>query len=243
MDYSLSGSSVHRNFQAGILEWVAISFSRGASWPRDGTCIACIGRFFIAEPPGKPPCCIYSLLRSQKTRMPILRSPFLLQGCLNKLRPLSQNTNHTLGAWKPQKLLPHSSGARNQGYRHLWMECLQEPISWVKDGPLFAVSWQKGPGSCLGALISLMRKPPSWCNHLPKAPLLTPSPWGLGFNTRVLTEDTDIHSRINTLCKLYAFTFVQVHLENWKHTSYLNRDKLILTKWKLDAKLTTWLRW
>ena len=31
MDYSLSGSSVHRIFQARVLEWVAISFSRGSS--------------------------------------------------------------------------------------------------------------------------------------------------------------------------------------------------------------------
>ena len=33
MDYSLPGSSVHEVFPAKILEWVAISFSRGASWP------------------------------------------------------------------------------------------------------------------------------------------------------------------------------------------------------------------
>ena len=39
---SLLGSSVHRIFQAGILEWVAISFSRGSSRPRDRTCIPCI---------------------------------------------------------------------------------------------------------------------------------------------------------------------------------------------------------
>ena len=44
--------------QARILEWVAISFSRGSSLPRDRTCLFCIsctaGEFFIAEPPGKP---------------------------------------------------------------------------------------------------------------------------------------------------------------------------------------------
>ena len=28
-----------------ILEWVAIPFSRGSSWPRDWTCIFCIGRW------------------------------------------------------------------------------------------------------------------------------------------------------------------------------------------------------
>ena len=37
MDYSQLGSSVHGIFQARILKWVAIPFSRGSSWPRDGT--------------------------------------------------------------------------------------------------------------------------------------------------------------------------------------------------------------
>ena len=37
MGCSPPGSSVHGILQARILEWVAISFSRGSSWPRDGT--------------------------------------------------------------------------------------------------------------------------------------------------------------------------------------------------------------
>ena len=37
MDCSLPGSSVHGIFQERVLEWVAISFSRGSSQPRDGT--------------------------------------------------------------------------------------------------------------------------------------------------------------------------------------------------------------
>ena len=37
MDSSLPGSSVHGIFQARILERVAISSSRGSSWPRDQT--------------------------------------------------------------------------------------------------------------------------------------------------------------------------------------------------------------
>ena len=39
MDCSLPGSSVHGIFQA-VLEWVAISFSRGSSQPRDGTLVS-----------------------------------------------------------------------------------------------------------------------------------------------------------------------------------------------------------
>ena len=42
MDCSPSGSSVHGISQARILEWVAISFSGGNSWPRDQTRISCI---------------------------------------------------------------------------------------------------------------------------------------------------------------------------------------------------------
>ena len=42
IDYSLPTSSVHRIFQARILQWVTISFSRGSSSPRDQTCVSCI---------------------------------------------------------------------------------------------------------------------------------------------------------------------------------------------------------
>ena len=47
MDCSLPGSSVNEIFQARILEWAAISFSRGSSQPRDRTQVSCIvGRRF-----------------------------------------------------------------------------------------------------------------------------------------------------------------------------------------------------
>ena len=48
MDWSLPGSLVHGILQARTLEWVAISFSKGSSWPGDWTLVSCIpGRFFI----------------------------------------------------------------------------------------------------------------------------------------------------------------------------------------------------
>ena len=47
MDCSLPGSSIHGILQARILEWVAISFSRRSSRPRDWTRVSCIvGRHF-----------------------------------------------------------------------------------------------------------------------------------------------------------------------------------------------------
>ena len=46
--YSLLGTTAHEILQARILEWVAIPFSRGSSWPRDQTQVSCMaGRFFI----------------------------------------------------------------------------------------------------------------------------------------------------------------------------------------------------
>ena len=57
MDCSLPGSSVHGVFQVRILEWVAISSSRGSSRPRDQTYVSYIswqaGSLPIV-PSGKP---------------------------------------------------------------------------------------------------------------------------------------------------------------------------------------------
>ena len=48
VDCSPPGSSVRGILQARILEWVAISFSRGSSQPADRTWVSCIaGRHFI----------------------------------------------------------------------------------------------------------------------------------------------------------------------------------------------------
>ena len=55
MDCSPPGSSVHGIFQARVLEWVAISFSRGSSRPRDRTWVSCLQADALSsEPPGKP---------------------------------------------------------------------------------------------------------------------------------------------------------------------------------------------
>ena len=48
MDHSLSGSTIHGIFQAKVLEWVAISYSRGSSLPRDRTWVSrIVGERFI----------------------------------------------------------------------------------------------------------------------------------------------------------------------------------------------------
>ena len=50
MDGSQLGSSVHGIFQARILEWVASSFFRESSQPRDQihiSCVSCTGRWIL----------------------------------------------------------------------------------------------------------------------------------------------------------------------------------------------------
>ena len=47
MNCSLPGSSVHGISYAGMAKWVAISFSRGFSWPRGGTHVTCIGSWIL----------------------------------------------------------------------------------------------------------------------------------------------------------------------------------------------------
>ena len=50
MDHSPPGSSVYGIFQAKILEWVAISFSRGSFQLKNLTCVSCIGRDWHVDP-------------------------------------------------------------------------------------------------------------------------------------------------------------------------------------------------
>ena len=47
MDCSSPGFSVHRILQAGILEWVAIPFSRGSSQCKNRTRVSCTGRWIL----------------------------------------------------------------------------------------------------------------------------------------------------------------------------------------------------
>ena len=59
MDYYLPGSSVHGILQARILEWAAISFSRGSSCSRDWTWVSCIGRQILYHWAIREASCMY----------------------------------------------------------------------------------------------------------------------------------------------------------------------------------------
>ena len=69
MDCSLPGSSLHGILQARVLEWVAISFSRGSSWSRDRTWVSCI--------PGRR----FNLWATREARMCVCMCVNWLQSC------------------------------------------------------------------------------------------------------------------------------------------------------------------
>ena len=65
MDCGPRGSSVYGISQARVLEWVAISSSRGSSGARDQTHISCLtGGFLTTEPLHKPLSCIIAAAKS-----------------------------------------------------------------------------------------------------------------------------------------------------------------------------------
>ena len=102
MVYSPQGSSVHGIFQARILEYIAISYFRGSSCPRDRTRVSCIGRF-STEPSGK-----LIVLHIMKTLIPVLGK---YKDSPNLIRPpglsgtsssylMNHNLNQCINAWK-----------------------------------------------------------------------------------------------------------------------------------------------
>ena len=87
MDCSPPGSSIHEIFQARILEWVAISSSRGTSQPMDQTSISCrsfiTGKFIITEPPVRVP---WTARRSNQLILKEISPGCSLEGLMMKLK-------------------------------------------------------------------------------------------------------------------------------------------------------------
>ena len=81
------GFSVHGILQARILEWVAIPFSRGSSWPKNWSEVSCIaGRFFTIWATRETHLCLISrVLIIDSYSFYLLFSVFLCEGRSLKL--------------------------------------------------------------------------------------------------------------------------------------------------------------
>ena len=79
MDCNLPGSSVYGIFQARILAWVAISFSRESSSTRDRTCLLCVsctaGGFLTCWAIGEALCVFLLLLLSRFSHVQLCATP------------------------------------------------------------------------------------------------------------------------------------------------------------------------
>ena len=154
MDCSLPGFSVYRVFQARTLEWVAISFSRGSSWPRDQTWVSCItGRFFTVWATGKPKlaeglfiCCCYLQLRNMLISNSALWPPSHIQSSDQRAgssmppawyrQALEASTLYTLEALSALFLLEGGSDISPSASRALQM---QRFSVWLRYNPQLLV--------------------------------------------------------------------------------------------------------
>ena len=95
MDCSPPGSSVHGMLQARILEWVAISYSRGSYQPRDWAWFSCMQADSLpSEPPQKQS---LKHKRSTTTHLKPLSTPSnLVQSVLHGW---NQGTHHGWHSW------------------------------------------------------------------------------------------------------------------------------------------------
>ena len=92
-------SSVHGISQAGILEWVAISSSRGSSWPRDRIRVSWIGRQILHH------CSTCKALKQN-----ISETKFPGHWVLTEGSEMSCNLKHI--PWAPLPLFVHFIGSR-----------------------------------------------------------------------------------------------------------------------------------
>ena len=121
MDCSLPGFSVNGIFQAGVLEWVAISFSRGSSWSRDQTQVSCICRqmLYPLKHQGSPT--VFSPETSVNLFSHWLQSPNQSKGgdrqsvylCIFLMQAwISPNTNHIDWWWSIWRNQSNIAGSR-----------------------------------------------------------------------------------------------------------------------------------
>ena len=127
MDSSPPRSSVHGILQARTLEWSAISFSRGFSWPRDWTQVSCIaGRFFTIWATRKSNSYVTSISDRPKANKSILKEitpEYWLEGLRLKLK--FQYFGYLM--WRPDSfektlMLEKIEGGRRGRQRMRWMD-------------------------------------------------------------------------------------------------------------------------
>ena len=127
MDHSPPGSSIHGISQVRKLKWVAISFFRGSSWPRDQIWVSCLGRWILYH------------WATRKALYPVIKTT--VSACISVRQCLylkvSSFSERLLHWWAPQVALAVKNPPTNAGeVRHRF---LLHYFAW-------RVPWTEDPG-------------------------------------------------------------------------------------------------
>ena len=140
MDCSLPGSSIHGIFQARILEWVDISFSRRSSPPRDWTRVSnIVGRCFTiwaTREVSKGDLCFYNCF-----------SPWtqLLSHCSG---PVIRDSWLLVSEWHPCVMRSMMEGSSSLLPSWLAFASMKSPLyelGWEQEDPVFSAyhAWRR----------------------------------------------------------------------------------------------------
>ena len=204
LDYSPPASSVHGTFQARILEWFAISSSRGSSWPRDRARVSCIAsEIFTSDPLGKPityiRLCIYDILFSSVACLSSgqgwgeieghpkfpdhLQEPHWFRGYSQSVWILHWELVSQWGTPSGCTESCVSCCSAGQLWLNVWWE--DSPVSETGDG---GESWRNAPSSLeQGMELMEEREPLCWAGTcLYRLPLQAHSTWTWGHSVLLL---------------------------------------------------------
>ena len=117
IDCSLPGSSVHGIFQATVLEWVAISFSRGSSQPR--------ARIWVSRIVDRR----FTIWATRE----VLKSPEIYGKATAQLWTICKTTNNPEGRAATENIMPCRHDVQTGSQRPLWelWECSVKQGGWV----------------------------------------------------------------------------------------------------------------
>ena len=150
--------TVHGILQAGILQWVVFSFSRGSSQPKDQTQVSCIaGRFFTICATREAPTAIHESVKEKEEHHTLARwhphllllGPFLCQ-IFSKVTCFDKRIMNLVISEKPRKPVgggwhpcgsspsPHSSGNRTRliFFQEGPFHRIIFPVRWLQQLPL-----------------------------------------------------------------------------------------------------------
>ena len=119
VDCSPPGSTVHGILQARILEWVAVSFSRGSSWPRDRTLVSWIDRRILYHWATREICvhCYCSLFMERILHVIQKWCPWLPTTTLQAL----PSPPYRWGKWGPEEWVTCSHGETKTPIQVIWL--------------------------------------------------------------------------------------------------------------------------